>query len=377
MKSFSIRNHPMIRLSGRFDPAQEGFPMLWSASSAEMNVRGSSLEVQIDCAYRTHKPYLSFEVDGLRAQTFAPLPGKHWYSVFLHLNPNTVHRVQIIKESQAFENDRAAGCILLKGRTDGVLEPLAPRKRKIEFIGDSLTSGEGGRGPQSFMEWVPMCFSASDNYTRFVADRLNAQYQLVSQSGWGVHCGWNNDPHCNLHRIYDQLCGPQAGQTPEENWGSGKLYDFSFQPDDVVIALGANDNGATKQPPFTDPVTGREFKLHDTSEDLAGIRARSLGFPAPPSPAEPRRAAHVVLLLPGESHRSGYQAGRGKSRCGRDSRPVRLGGWGKSARLLAGKPQSSGRSGGAVHGPRAGSAAEKITFFSSDICNLTEVFWTC
>ena len=91
MKSFFIRNHPMIRLSGRFDPAQEGFPMLWSASSAEMNVRGSSLEVQIDCAYRTHKPYLSFEVDGLRAQTFAPLPGKHWYSVFLHMKPDAVH----------------------------------------------------------------------------------------------------------------------------------------------------------------------------------------------------------------------------------------------------------------------------------------------
>ena len=278
MKSFSIRKHPMIRLSGRFDPAQEGFPMLWSASSAEMNVRGSSLEVQIDCAYRTHKPYLSFEVDGLRAQTFAPLPGKHWYSVFLHLKPDTVHTVRILKESQAFENDPSAGCMLLKGRTDGGLEPLPPRRRKIEFIGDSLTSGEGGRGPQSFMEWVPMCFSASDNYTRFVADRLNAQYQLVSQSGWGVHCGWNNDPHCNLPRIYDQLCGPQAGQIPEENWGSGKLYDFSFQPDDVVIALGANDNGATKQPPFTDPVTGRESKLHDTPEDLAVFENEALDF---------------------------------------------------------------------------------------------------
>ena len=159
MKSFFIRNHPMIRLSGRFDPAQEGFPMLWSASSAEMNVRGSSLEVQIDCAYRTHKPYLSFEVDGLRAQTFAPLPGKHWYSVFLHMKPDAVHTVRILKESQAFENDPSAGCVLLKGRTDGGLELLPPRRRKIEFIGDSLTSGEGGRGPQSFMEWVPMCFS--------------------------------------------------------------------------------------------------------------------------------------------------------------------------------------------------------------------------
>lgn len=106
MKSFSIRNHPMIRLSGRFDPAQEGFPMLWSASSAEMNVRGSSLEVQIDCAYRTHKPYLSFEVDGLRAQTFAPLPGKHWYSVFLHLKPDTVHTVRILKEVRPSKTTR-------------------------------------------------------------------------------------------------------------------------------------------------------------------------------------------------------------------------------------------------------------------------------
>ena len=278
MKPFSIRNHPMIRLSGRFDPAQEGFPMLWSASSAEMNVRGASLDVQISCAYHTHKPYLSFEVDGLRAQTFSPLPGKHWYSVFLNLNPGTVHRVRIIKESQAFENDPSAGCVLLKGWTGGVLEPLPPRRRKIEFIGDSLTSGEGGRGPQSFMEWVPMCFSASDNYTRFTADRLNAQYQLVSQSGWGVHCGWNNDPHCSLPRIYDRLCGPQAGETPEENWGSGKPYDFSFQPDDVVIALGANDRGALQQPPFTDLSTGCVYKLHDTPEDLSLFENESLAF---------------------------------------------------------------------------------------------------
>ncbi len=278
MKTFSIRNHPMIRLSGRFDPAQDGFPMLWSAASAEMNVRGASLEVQINCTYHEYKPYLSFEVDGLRAQTFAPLPGKHWYSVFLHLDPNTVHLVQIIKESQAFENDRAAGCVLLKGRTDGVLEPLAPRKRKIEFIGDSLTSGEGGRGPRSFMEWVPMCFNASDNYPRLVADQLDAQYQLVSQSGWGVHCGWNNDPHCLLPRIYDQICGPQAGETPEENWGSGKPYDFSFQPDDIVIALGANDRGALLQPPFVDSITGCESKLHDTPEDLRLFEEEVLAF---------------------------------------------------------------------------------------------------
>ena len=63
MKTFSIRIHPMIRLSDRFDPAQEGFPMLWSAASAERNVRGASLEVQISCTYHEYKPSLSFEVD--------------------------------------------------------------------------------------------------------------------------------------------------------------------------------------------------------------------------------------------------------------------------------------------------------------------------
>ena len=266
MKSFFIRNHPMIRLSGRFDPAQEGFPMLWSASSAEMNVRGSSLEVQIDCAYRTHKPYLSFEVDGLRAQTFAPLPGKHWYSVFLHMKPDAVHTVRILKESQAFENDPSAGCVLLKGRTDGGLELLPPRRRKIEFIGDSLTSGEGGRGPQSFMEWVPMCFSASDNYTRFVADRLNAQYQLVSQSGWGVHCGWNNDPNSAIPPIYGQLCGLLSG---EKNiaLGTKEPYDFTkWQPNYVFINLGTNDCGAFSQPAWTDETTGETFQNRRTED---------------------------------------------------------------------------------------------------------------
>ena len=90
MKTFSIRNHPMIRLSGRFDPAQDGFPMLWSAASAEMNVRGASLEVKISCTYHEYKPYLSFEVDGLRvpAREAAILPASrpgspwlgHWFA---------------------------------------------------------------------------------------------------------------------------------------------------------------------------------------------------------------------------------------------------------------------------------------------------------
>lgn len=261
MKNYDIRKLENIRLSGRFDREQPGFPMMWSGSCAEMLLSASVLEVEIECSYKSHKPYLSFEVDGLRAQTLSPIPGKHWYNVFLNLDANTKHRVRILKETQPFGGDNCAAVTLHRLRTDGAFHGLPEAKRRIEFIGDSVTSGEGGRGPVSFMEWVPMCFCHADNYTRMTADALKADCQVISQSGWGVYCGWDNHPDCNLPRIYDQICGPVSSQ------GGEKPYDFSFKPDTVVVALGANDHNAMKGQPYTDPVTGKTYKLSDTPED--------------------------------------------------------------------------------------------------------------
>ncbi len=268
MKTINIRKASMVRLSGRFDAAQQGFPMLWSGSSAELLAQATTLEVQISCAYRTHKPYLSFEVDGLRAQTLAPLPGKQWYNVFLHLDSQKAHHVRIVKETQPFPDDGEACVTLLKLRTDGELKPLPPCKRKIEFIGDSITSGEGGRGPASFMEWVPMVFCASENYARLTADALDAQYQVVSQSGWGAVCGWDNNPQNNLPSVYDFVCRPQT-KDGAPFMGCEKPYDFSFRPDTVVIALGANDRNAVHGEAYTDPVTGKVSKLSDSEADIA------------------------------------------------------------------------------------------------------------
>lgn len=268
MKAMDIRQASMVRLSGRFDPAQEGFPMLWSGASAELLAQAATLEVQLDCAYRSHKPYLSFEVDGLRAQTFSPLPGRHWYNVFLHLDKQKTHHVCILKETQPFSDDPEACVTLLRLRTDGELKPLPPCKRKIEFIGDSITSGEGGRGPVSFMEWVPMVFCASDNYTRLTADALKAQYQVVSQSGWGVVSSWDNNPACNLPAVYDEVCRPLAMDGAPRR-GCEKPYDFSFHPDTVVIALGANDSNAVRGEAYTDPATGKRYKLSDSEADMA------------------------------------------------------------------------------------------------------------
>ena len=269
MTEKSVLLSPRIRRFGRTENNEGGFPLYWSGSGLEMRVRATTLEIEIDCAYSDRKPYLSFEVDGLRAQTFSPLPGLHDYNVFLNLSGEKTHTVRVIKETQPF-GDPAERLRIMRFRTDGKLMPPPARRRKIEFIGDSLTSGEGARGPKSFMEWVPMAFCASDSYPRVAADLLRADYQVISQSGWGIVCGWDNDPKHNVPSIYGDVCALTAG---------GKVpYDFSFQPDTVVIALGANDSNALGQSAYTDPETGNVSRLTDSPADLARVEDAAYRF---------------------------------------------------------------------------------------------------
>ena len=277
MKTFSLRNHPQVRLLGRFDPEQPGFPMMWTGSCAEMQIRAATLDVRIQCQYRTLRPYLSFEVDGLRAQVFSPLQGTHWYTVFLGMDATKAHSVRITLETQAFAGDPDSYVALMDARTDGTLTPLAPRRRRIEFIGDSITSGEGMRGPRTFMEWLPMCFGASDNYTRLTADKLRADLHVVSQSGWGVVCGWNNDPRTTLPAVYDLVCGPAAMEaTPGSAHGGEKPYAFDFDPDTIVVNLGTNDSNALTQPAFSVPGANVPFQF--TQADIPMFEEACLRF---------------------------------------------------------------------------------------------------
>ena len=277
MKTVDIRSAGQVRLSGRFDPAQPGFPMMWTAACAELRVNGSELWVQIQCAYKKYKPYLSFEADGLRAQTFSPIPGTHWYNVMLGMDAEKAHRVRITLESQAFSGDPKSYAALMALRFDGELQPLPEPKCKLEFVGDSLTSGEGLRGPRDFMEWVPMCFSASDGYARQVADRLHAQYQVVSQSGWGVMRGWDGNPRTTLPRAYGFICMPHAMEAAGgAAHGGEKPYDFRFDPDAVIVNLGSNDFSALSHSPFIDPETGETATF--TREDLPLFEDECYGF---------------------------------------------------------------------------------------------------
>ncbi len=43
-----------------------------------------------------------------------------------------------------------------------------------------------------------MYMSSSENYATFTAKALDADYRIISQGGWGVYCGWDNDVRHNI-----------------------------------------------------------------------------------------------------------------------------------------------------------------------------------
>lgn len=94
------------------------------------------------------------------------------------------------------------------------------------------------------MDWVSMFFSGVKSYAAQAAEQLQADFRIVSQSGWGVYMSWDGKKDHILPACYEQICGLLTGKRNEE-LKAKELYDFKqWQPELVVINLGTNDNAA-------------------------------------------------------------------------------------------------------------------------------------
>ena len=140
------------------------------------------------------------------------------------------------RDTQPMEGDEKLLVRLHELELDGELLPR-DHKMTIEFIGDSLTSGEGLTGPQSASEWRTVFMSGAKNYAAQVCALLDAEGEWISQSGWGIATDWTGDPRHVMPGIYDQVCAlQQAGNQP---------YAFAAHPvAAVVVNLGTNDMSA-------------------------------------------------------------------------------------------------------------------------------------
>jgi lysophospholipase L1-like esterase len=249
-----------IHIFGRMGKMRQPLPLLFNGSGVEVVVTGSELWIDIDTDSDFMEPWIAYEINGALIGRQMLLPGEHHICLFRSMDPTAAKRVRIYRELQAMNDDDRVKMLVRGLWLNGEFKETPKYDKKIEFIGDSITSGEGSYGARDDVDWIPMYMSASVNYATYTAKELNADYHLLSQGGWGVFCGWDNDPRHNIPSKYEKVCGLTTDTIAKE-LGTHENYDFSsWQPDVIVVNLGTNDITAFSQPAFENPEDGKIYQ---------------------------------------------------------------------------------------------------------------------
>ena len=263
---------PQVRLLGRHAHTDDALTLFATASGIECICTGSELWLELKADYELYEPWLSVELNGAWISRFPVNPGQSEVCLFRGMTPGTPKHLRVLKDVQSMYDDpRHLVQITALEWQDGTFLQLPAPRYRLEFVGDSITSGEGAIGARQEEDWIPAFFSSMNHYARLTADALSAEYRLVSQSGWGILSGWNNDPTHRVLPHYKEVCGLARGAR-NAALGAGQPNDFAAWPADAVIVnLGTNDAGASHNPPWTDPVTGETYAQNTTPEHRAGL----------------------------------------------------------------------------------------------------------
>ncbi|MEV5029250.1 SGNH/GDSL hydrolase family protein [Paenibacillus sp. LPE1-1-1.1] len=277
LKEYSLSDLERIKVHGRTTGCRSPLTLFWTGSAIELNVKSSELWIEVEADYDTYEPWISIVMNSVPVSRQMVTAGRHWVCVFRGMNENAIKNVRIVKDVQPMSADPACSLQIHAVKFNGELLPVEEKPYKLEFIGDSITSGEGAIGAKAEEDWVPMWFSAINNYSAMTAEALNAEYRVISQSGWGVLTSWDNNPHANIPEYYEYVCGLLTGEK-NEALGAFNENDFdAWQPDVVVVNLGSNDGGAFLTPEWIDESNGKTYKqrLNEdgtyNEEDLASF----------------------------------------------------------------------------------------------------------
>jgi lysophospholipase L1-like esterase len=226
-----------VRFVGRPDLREDGVVRLaWSGSGILFRFSGTSAAVRMD----DPAGFYTRIVDGVEQPELQTTPGERSYAIAGGLADGE-HEVELYRKTEAlFGVTRFYDVDLAGGE---LLAPPAPKNRKLELIGDSITCGYGNEGSEATCPFEAETENHWLTYGAITARELDAELVTVAWSGKGIVYNYGDDKNEPLPALYSRA----LPDDPQSEW------DFAlWQPDVVVINLGTNDFSTEDDP--TQPV---------------------------------------------------------------------------------------------------------------------------
>ncbi len=272
LNKYTLNEIENYKVLGRTANERCPLTLFWTGAGLELNVQASELWVEITADYLVFEPWVDILINDALIQRFMVTKGTHKICVFRNMDPSVAKKVEIIRDTQAMSQDTDTLLQINAVYTDGSFLPTTKYDLKMEFIGDSITSGEGCSGSMIEQEWLPSWMSAISNYSYITARRLNAEYRCISQGGWGFYKSWDGLTEHSIPQHYEQICSLVDGPKNTEAGSMGKWDFASWQPDVIILNLGTNDGTALKVAERTAENIDEEYQNDVAAMKDAGIR---------------------------------------------------------------------------------------------------------
>lgn len=227
-----------IQYTGRFDFANPKQPKFaWTGSQITFTFEGTFCNLLMNNFSegndKTGKPnanYFNVLINNKLVSVLKVENGKNVYELAKDL-PKGKYTVHIFKRTEA----SVGICEFIGFQIDkngkAMDSPQKP-KRKVEFIGDSITCGYGNEGDRKECPFTPETENGMMSYAAIMAQSVGAEYVTTCYSGRGLIQNYDKSKKGTMPELYD-LVYPQPN-APQWKFGSE-------MPHAVFINLGTND----------------------------------------------------------------------------------------------------------------------------------------
>lgn len=245
---------PYINTWGRnyYDKDAGILYMNWSASGMEFKFMGSFLAAELtamagaeiegdpwdqNAPTRPTWPWIQIFTDDEEEPVKIEIAGDRQTVLLYAGSSKEKHRIRLLKQTENYKTQLGICGFVM----DGELFPLSkPQRKRIEFVGDSITCGFGNMTSEKDRMYFPADEDAYFSHAVMAARSLGMEWSLVSLSGI---CATANaclpNPYAmdELYSYTDRVIQDKLKAAELERW------DFAAYPNDyVVINLGTNDD---------------------------------------------------------------------------------------------------------------------------------------